>query len=54
MDDPYKRKKYKEAEFGDNKTVTDPITGKTLHKDTSAAKSKYGSKWNEHTAQMVA
>ena len=51
-DDVSKRNKYKESQFGDKQTVKDEYTGKTLHKDTSAAKKKYGTKkYNEHTSQ---
>ncbi len=51
-DDVAKRKEFKDAQFGDKKTVKDPYTGKTLHKDTAAAKRKYGkAKYNEHTFQ---
>lgn len=51
-DDVNKRKQYKESQFGDKQTIQDEYTGKTLHKDTSAARRKYGSnKYNEHTSQ---
>lgn len=51
-DDVEKRKEFKDAQFGDKKTVKDPYTGETLHKDTAAAKRKYGkAKYNEHTFQ---
>lgn len=50
-DDVSKRNKFRDKQFGDSKTITDPYTGKILHKDTQAAKNKYGSKkYNEHTA----
>ena len=51
-DDVNKRKKYKEEQFGDKKTTKDPYNGETIHKDTNAAKNKYGEKnYNKHTAQ---
>lgn len=51
-DDVNKRKKFKDEQFGDKKTIKDPYNGNTLHKDTKAAKRKYGEKkYNEHTAQ---
>nr|WP_294484688.1 GlsB/YeaQ/YmgE family stress response membrane protein [uncultured Anaerosporobacter sp.] len=52
---------YKEKTFGDKQTVVDPITGKTLHKNQSAAQNKYhmknsdgeniSSKWADHSAE---
>ena len=50
-DNVYKRKKFKEEHFGDNKTSKDYITGETLHIDTNASKNKYGKKhYSKHTA----
>lgn len=51
-DDVTKRKKFKDDQFGDKSTITDPYTDKKLHKNNKAAKNKYGdSKYNEHTSQ---
>lgn len=51
-DDVSKRKEYKNEQFGDKKTIKDPYTGETLHKDVKAAKNKYGkNKYNKHTSQ---
>lgn len=51
-DDVAKRKAFKEEVYGDKKTITDPYTGKTLHKDGNAALNKYGDRYvNEHKSQ---
>lgn len=44
LDDIAKRQRFKDQHFGDRKTSTDPYTGKTLHKESAAAASKYGKK----------
>lgn len=52
IDDVSKRNAYRDAQFGDNKTITDPYTNQILHKDSKAAMNKYGKKQaNKHTAQ---
>lgn len=51
-DDTAKRKQFKEEVYGERKTITDPYTGKTLHKDADAALNKYGKNYaNEHKSQ---
>ncbi len=51
-DNPKKRDDYKDKVFGDKKTIKDPYTGDTLHKEKQAAKNKYGDKnYNKHTSQ---
>ncbi len=42
IDDISKRQRFKEHHFGEKKTVEDPYTGKTLHKESKAAANKYG------------
>ncbi|MEG1958096.1 MAG: hypothetical protein RR071_10245 [Lachnospiraceae bacterium] len=55
------KKAYKEKTFGDKQTYVDSISGKTLHKNQSAAQRKYhiknsagqkvSSKWADHSAE---
>ena len=51
IDDPNKRKKYKEKTFGNKKTIKDPYTGEKLHSSSEAAKKKYKSKATKHASQ---
>lgn len=44
LDDIAKRQRFKDQYFGDKKTIIDPYTLETLHKDSSAAKNKHGKK----------
>lgn len=60
-DSAERKQEYKDKIFEDNKTYQDPITGKILHKDQTAAKRKYhmkneegeniSTKWAEHSAE---
>ncbi len=60
-DSTERKQEYKDKIFEDNKTYQDPITGKILHKDQTAAKRKYhmkneegeniSTKWAEHSAE---
>ncbi len=50
------KKAYKEKTFGDSAVITDPTTGKLLHKSQNAAQKKYhmksgSKKWAEHSAE---
>lgn len=52
-DDAYKRRKFKEAYFGDKKIKQDYYTGKIIHSNFESAKSKYGKDaYTNHSADV--
>ena len=53
IDNPTKRKRFTEDSFAGKKTIKDPYTGKTIHKNAEAAVAKYGKdKSREHIPQV--
>ena len=52
FDDVNKRRNHKNQAFGIKKTYLDEYTNGVLHKDSIAAKNKYGSKATEHMVQV--